>query len=1784
MSRRRAAGSESGSGSFNLRWHSVVNPGTPSADIMSSPDPLNDETLAAGLVLPPSSPRRVTRSITRSTHSRRFLSRSRSPRKQTFELQVGDTRSPQKLLVTVETDDGLPPLSNPRRKLFQSPAPPSATRRRGRAVTTTVPLRDTIEEVSDDPSATPRHRGRPRKNNGTPMPSAAKKRAGTPLKQRTPRRAKTTDRDPEHAPSEPSVGPTLPSDERATPIKSRMPELSSEAGSESATRRNRRRSRAVDLAEPAAANPTLPRLQPSPRSVAHSDDEMELIGGPWQENAQPDDELASDLPLPAMPNDATPKAPPPRRQLRSASLRRESSPVAPATEPQPPSPDRYPAFPPSPSTSHRDSTPPRSGTADVHSDPGEAPSGHYLELAAPSDRSSVDEPTPRNNDTIAQGEEFSMIFMDSIPSLQGYFNSSIPPAAHDARRELGKETSLIANGDLEPRTGRSSSREGDALSLPHAPPKSPQKEDALLERQQPDDAPVDAEVEQQPLEANEHEAARDELASDMHPLTRPVAAISPRRDMSPRRARSPRKAIASSPLRHRVLKFTAHRAEDAAAVSPERKAEDRTPRVLGDSGHPEGEALNGYDDSFSEIPDEYLAAAVTPTMTRVGGRLDHEPSNPHQGSFSPIPRNSPATMAPERPQRQIEKEQMPGPDSWHKTFAHSTKDGIDAHWDALQDIQKTSFATPNAARTPNQAADRKSGQDDVRGDTGRLTDEVLNLYEDSFSEIPEQILAAAAPGEREEVDRIGDDELRHDAPRVQEGVRHQREILLHQQQGKSQHDEPRHDGSQHEESQHDEALSGGHSERGHDQQRVEVDSPSGQQNRQLQHHQDTNDLAELEEPPVPSDAHSAVLSDTGRMPTPNNARSKAGTEGPGDEWQSLHRVSPKLASPGSRVAMDEGTKPPPELDEPEQDGEGSDAHPELSESLGIAKASTHFVDQTPADQNSSPLPESPSLQQDGLQDKTVRPVFSAILRAGRMLQSITSDPPSPEGREKHLGSPFRSSGSKESWNGSRDSQNSRRRSRSPQRPMAFAEPATASDRPASRERVDDAPQSMGEGAFARATRIGAVDRASEDKSPSRGSAASSMHITPPSDGALSWVVEEGPISPRLRGDSSLQQAYRHSVAKYAASPGLVNDVVGEATRTNQESEAGSDDGTDIWELEARRETPKQIASKQESSMLGGTVSRDDLSRMAAGGEGDDFGDDQEMPQQEMPQQGMPQQEVPQQEMPQQEMLQQEMPQQEAAQQDPKRTAHRQEPFGTRVRRGGRPLPGNRKTIPEPAGSTKDVAVAKEHPSTGDEGHGDGDALALPQASDADEFSILARHQQSEEVDKKLESASKRFELTSFFSSPAIIPAMMANKPPPANTRVTAKTNRPGQQSPIRAASSFMPTRSMFPQGPPKEILPEANTSRELFPSALSGPDPAEKGLATPLFSNPRRRSTSPMEESIVTSVDVMRKTFTPRPRPPSPSFFRASTQHAVTETPPRMQLSHADIHRWQQETSNASDESPAPGRLLRPLPPKNASPTKSSLRSPLKPHTPGRVVEFTSSVLSPAEQARARQELRLSNSLISEQSPSPSPAAPAQSAVSFSVPYDDGEDDDEEEEEEEEQEEEQPEEEEQEEEGQEAESSSTDPDPGSGSTSASTASGDDDAERTKSAGTGPFSMQRSAPGPQKRFQTNLMDHHHLSRTRWSRDHWLLLSACLRRRRKGRFEAGPNSLLRRYLGRMVKSRGQEVRLEPWHIECMEAFVSEMGGWNEAELAKRFVALLLGERRRARLRAQSEVMFT
>ncbi|KAF7961013.1 hypothetical protein EAE96_000682 [Botrytis aclada] len=133
---------------------------------LSSPDPLADSLTYQA---PPSTKRRKTPS------SRLSLPLpASSPKKQIFELDVGNTLSPQKIRVTVEAEDSdsEDDHANLRPHNFSSPTPAPVPRRIERTTTTTVPLRGLSDSENDNSiryEVTPkRPRGRPRKSN-TPI-------------------------------------------------------------------------------------------------------------------------------------------------------------------------------------------------------------------------------------------------------------------------------------------------------------------------------------------------------------------------------------------------------------------------------------------------------------------------------------------------------------------------------------------------------------------------------------------------------------------------------------------------------------------------------------------------------------------------------------------------------------------------------------------------------------------------------------------------------------------------------------------------------------------------------------------------------------------------------------------------------------------------------------------------------------------------------------------------------------------------------------------------------------------------------------------------------------------------------------------------------------------------------------------------------------------------------------------------------------------------------------------------------------------------------------------------------------------------------------------------------------------------------------------------------------------------------------------------------------------------------------------------------------------------------
>ncbi|KAL2205365.1 hypothetical protein CC79DRAFT_1335893 [Sarocladium strictum] len=1496
---------------YAVRWQPITNTYTPSADIMSSPDPLNDTADESAFF--PSSTRRVTRSLMSNRFASRSATRSVSPRKQTFELEVGDNSAPQKLLVTVETDDAEPSSVATRRKLFQSPGSQASVRVRQRATTTTVPLRD------EDEPTTPRRRGRPRKSNGTPIPGAGvKRRAGTPMK-RTPRRQMSSQtNETDDALSEISVQATPRSTRRGRPPKNKPAEESVDAipvpsstATTSTRRGGRRRRQAMDqdeliqMADMAVEDASIENDLPP------ADDDMDLVVAPRQSIEQlpsssfpptPAAARDSDIWLDGAPDEeATPR--PRKRTTRSAfaasSIRQQTARSASAASSNSKRTSRQ--------SASRSEIRPESETTVP-----EPQAPEILDLVpAPSDISSADdlapvEPTAYRNDTIAQGEDFSMIFMDSIPSLQASFrlsnSAAAPPMADHNEHQLGDETNMMINNTLEAlrqeQEAEEEEEEEDGAEDPiDADMNNPEPEEVSrldpAERElesepvaQPSSSPMRTQLEFAPMVQPPSSSPEPEGEQESQP--QPSEGLSPIRAFSASLARSPRKFV--SPLRHQVLKATARQVASTDG-SPVRQdstnSMPRNPSFQNGTAPAIEDDSNMYEDSFSEIPNEVLEAAT-----------------------------------PRRP-----------------AGFNLTQQAEDAQEEGLDDMQEA----------PEE-------------------DELLD-----------------------EMDLIDDVVPTEPVPEIQI--------------------EPAQDGFE-------EPQYAAHS--------------------------------------IASNISSLSQLEAGRLPTPddtpphNDNQSEAGDD---TEPKSAQGSGTSSARPSPFAATYEEIETTSYV---ARQRATAYQQPTLSiEQPGPAPKVT------PLNQLSSPVQEPQSLMPENPQLRSARPTLSPIVRAGRVLQSVTSDPPSPEARDGQLGSPFRSSASKDS----KDSRASRRISMSPPRPFSF--PAPRSSSVGAAPAVDDPFRSNSkpttQSGFLQALGRSIGSGAGHRRTISQESLGSSIRHAPPSE-EMSWVANEGTISPRLRGDNTLREVAQSSLADApkVAVPSSQHDG---ADDEPEEMQGDKDDETDIWEFEASRTTPKST---------------------------------------------------------------------------------RQQPFGRKppapiLRRGTMPSPwvkpGASKPLPREASP---------------ELHTDSRDMTMPssaqQASENEEFSLLAEQRRAEEERAKAnQSPSKggKFDLSSFFSSPAALPGMLAAKtmsllgsrPAPQQTVAMAEVQESpvpirapetahveeemtASSSPSQATQktpSITPTQPLYPQVPQKQFEPSPSPRRDLFSPVRSmqqekTPEPTgSESPATP--------------EQVTMPTVAQKQNFTPRPRQASQTFFQPSSVQqqpsTVARTPPRMQLSHEDIANWRQQTTTANGvDSPNFRRpLLRPLPHKNASPTKSSLRSPLKPHTPGRVVEFTSSVLSPMEQAQARHVRGsiFGSSLFSQAPPSQNEPQPEDK-------------------------------ENQHQQQEQSDVSMTDASP---------------------------VTKQVIPPP-------------LSQTVWTRQHWLLLDELLQLRRQGPFHGDYEHSARseKLLGKTVRSQGEAMKLERWHLDCVDAFRMEVGdGWDEGVLAKRLFALMLGEERRARgeEEMQARVMF-
>ncbi|KAL6919086.1 hypothetical protein FSST1_003112 [Fusarium sambucinum] len=1536
---------------FTVRWQSVVDMNTPSADIMSSPDPLNDTVeqpprsqSKALSAVPPSTTRRIIRSSQRSS---RYSSTGigTSPRRQTFELEVGDNQAPQRLLVTVETEE--PSMSagpsSARRKLFQdSPYMPAARRREMATTTTTVPLKKAIEEQDQDPNATPRKRGRPRKTNGTPLPTAGIKRKGTPIAG-SPRTRRRTTKDTDT--TETIAQPTPGTKRRGRPPKNRSIDLGSQqtSGTTSILRDARQKE---DLLDELADAYDVSELPPIRADDSQADNDVTLVITPSEAeaNALRANRSAHNI-APAQQSE-------PDSDIWMATLDDEPTP-RPATKaaPGPSSPERG-----------------RDGGSSDFGDYGYGPAG--------SDVSSADDhqsdTRPGTDDTVAAGEDFSMIFMDSLPSLQASLRSS---TEQQAENDIGEETSMIINNTLEslrqslqdrdrPKNSQESAKEGDKIEAPEEPaPEEPQQ-------------------------------------NFRQSTIRPPLTFSPKPKLSSKWWQSPRR-MGSSPLRHQVLLKS--NAPDAPETTEYRGSPLASNRY--DASYLENEGSNAYDDSFSEIPDAVLTAA-TPRRPRASTKKSPKETEDVQMEDAQLVQleDEPEVQeeAPEEPEVQEEQQE-------------------EANQPVASNASATSRSDAGRLPTPDDTSSNFEVESDNNQKTGAGSRKSTRPNSSRGSS-----LKNPSPEPVTQVQMVPEpaDEIVNEV--VTEEANKDDELLI-------DFDAPAQEPDDHSDAEHE-----------------FLDEP--------------DDHSDLDEQVF----EQTVIADPVEEEEEEEEEEEAEMEVEEEEEPEVVQELPKVVKPHQpRFSLEA------EIQQPEV---------------------------TPMNQLTSPIQEPQTLP-ELMSERARRSTLSPAVRAGRALQSVTSDPPSPEARDQHLRSPFRSSVTRDL--GPRESQTMRRTSASPGNSRAVTETAQISR---GNEAYDDPfgtnTRHTGQPSF-----MEALERSSRTSSPrhrrtaSRDSAASSTHFQAPSEGGMSWVQNEGPISPNLRGDVPLE-AFARSTVRQAAPPASRGQADQVADVADDETEDAVDD-MDLWEFEAQRSSPRaaprQPAKKPES------------------------------------------------------------------------------PYRAR---GKIPSSWGKQTARE---TQHDEIIDQRTMSEFDETEDrqtDAMEIATEDPSRVEEYSLLNKSQAAEEPKQAPGTAkASRFDLSAFFSSPGVLPGMLAEKFSPLKKSVFGTRPSEPEPEPVETTQT-LPTSSMFPQVPQQELQPRGKPRLGFF-SPVRPAQPAARQEPLELSeeetnsqSEPRSNQSSPDRRSEASSVheehDVsMQETyeqpdereqseeyeqeeldeegteveveelqpsemppvpqkanFTPKQRLPAQSFFKASTRNAVVEpepepvpttgepTPPRMQLSHADIHRWQQETSNASEDSPeptpepaprpAPRPLLRPLPPRNASPTKSSLRSPLKPHTPGRVVEFTSSVLSPIEQAKVRHQRRLSNSSAVSQSSNgpqrprirPPPRQTAHKATIIEDP-----------------------------------ASNVGP---------------------------PKKQPRPAP---------------LSQTVWTRKHWLVLDDLLQERRQGPFTTYYERCSDKYLGKTVTSQGESMTLERWHLDCVDAFKAQVGGWDEGALAKRLFALILGEQRRS-----------
>lgn len=403
--------------------------------------------------------------------------------------------------------------------------------------------------------------------------------------------------------------------------------------------------------------------------------------------------------------------------------------------------------------------------------------------------------------------------------------------------------------------------------------------------------------------------------------------------------------------------------------------------------------------------------------------------------------------------------------------------------------------------------------------------------------------------------------------------------------------------------------------------------------------------------------------------------------------------------------------------------------------------------------------------------------------------------------------------------------------------------------------------------------------------------------------------------------------------------------------------------------------------------------------------------------------------------------------------------------------------------------------------------------------DLEDYSLLDVHDSTspqasaKKPTPQAQKQPKRVDLSDFFSSsPNFLERQRRAK---QASRATAPIAKPAVGTAQIASSKSTSTS--------KVAEPALRSSRSPSVSELPSPAPnssaeakLEPALRTSFFVSQERNSIPrpPQQDSAPRHGENDARLF---------ENWAVSSQIASSEPafpgrgPPQRRTTQPSDTQAESESEDSTVGTPV---NLRPLPGRAASPSKSCLRSPLKPKQAGRVVDFTSSAVSTTHPLQAQVGHANRSSLM-----------PTSQTLLPGVVY----------------------------------------------------SGKENQNATPNHTNDPISPRHKQTVNVQQQQKH--SDSRLSQTRWSRKHWLLLDELMQSYKRNPLEfqmlhgdaitatspsKRPSSSL---LGKQVTSQGKETLiLEQWHLDVTDTFKNHVGGWPEEVIAKRLFALIVGEERR------------